>query len=134
MAAAVRSAVVPGFAPLRGYPRSTVSNSANASRPLSVRTPPAAITRAACAVTAAATAAPCLRTICVSGTSPSSPTYVSTIASSHDSPSPRARTSAGAVTSNVVAKSLAYSRAIPSRAAANTIASRNVTVGSPATS
>src|SRR5213592_1002058 len=77
---------------------------------------------------------PSLRAIWVSGHAASSVRYASTTASLQGSPAANARRSAGAPASNVVWKSVAYSRATASRSAARAIASRNVTVGVPATS
>ncbi len=66
IAAAVRSAVVPGL-PLLRASRSPRSMSSMARRPASDRTPPAASTWRARAVTSAARPAPLRRAMCVSG-------------------------------------------------------------------
>ena len=70
----------------------------------------------------------------LSGQAASRVRYVSTTASFQESPAASPRRNTGAPASNVVWKSVAYSRAIASRSAASAIASRSVTVGVPATS
>src|SRR5207245_2683462 len=82
----------------------------------------------------AAASGPSLRAMWVSGAAARSVRNVSTTASLQGRPSASARRSAGAPTSKVRWKSVAYSRAIASRGAARAMAARSVTVGGRATS
>src|SRR5579884_1304224 len=94
----------------------------------------AATTARARSVTCAAAAGPARRAMWVSGAAASKARYVSTMASGHARPSARARRRAGTPSSNVVWKSVAYSRATASRSRASAMASRRLTVGGAVTS